>query len=112
MITRKAKSNIKAVFVGSALFCFSGMSFANQWVSNATISQLGTYQHDAGHFVWLSTGVVAECLNRVPGNPTLYFRDDRPGGKSMMATLTTALVANRRVDVQVNGCDIVEVYLK
>ncbi len=112
MVTSKNKPNIKAAFVGAAIFFFSSVCVANQWVSNTTVYQLGTYQHSSAHFVWLSTGVVADCQRANPGNPSLIFFDDQPGGKSLMATLTTALVANRKVVVQVNGCDIVEVYLQ
>jgi hypothetical protein len=42
----------------------------------------------------------------------MSFNHDAPGGKALFAVLTTALINKRKVDVQYNGCDIVEVYLK
>jgi hypothetical protein len=90
----------------------SGACFANQWINDTQVIQVGTYQNSPGHYVWFASGSPSECVSAVPRNPTLNFNEANPGGKSLLATLTTALVANRKVTVQVSQCNIVEVYLK
>ena len=87
-------------------------AMANEWVNDTQIVQMGAYQHSPGHFVWLSSGVVSECQQVAPANPSLHFSDDSAGGKAMLAIIMTALVTKATVNVQVDGCDIVEVYLK
>jgi hypothetical protein len=42
----------------------------------------------------------------------MNFDDSKAGGKALMATLISALVSKRKVDLQVEGCQIVEVHLK
>lgn len=103
---------MKSVAFCVVLLLTGSVGFANEWVADVEVVKLGTYQHSAAHFVWLSSGSPAECQSAVPQNPTLGFLDSEPGGTSMFATLTTALVKNRKVDVQVNRCEIVEVYLR
>lgn len=88
-----------------ALCLLSGMVWAASWISSVEVVQIGTYQHASTHFVWFSASS-PECQG------VLSFNHDAPGGKALFATLTTALISKRKVDVQVNGCDIVEVYLK
>ncbi|MBO9828342.1 hypothetical protein J7373_08805 [Xanthomonas sp. A2111] len=87
----------------------SGSASANESMQNLDVVQLGTYQAHTDHFVWLSD-TPAEC--KATGNPVLHFQDDQPGGKALLAILMTALVNKRKIDVQTNGCDLVEVYLK
>lgn len=88
----------------------SGSALANESIQNVDVVQLGTYQAHADHFVWLSD-TPAEC-KAASGNHVLHFQEDQPGGKALLAVLMTALVNKRKIDVQTNGCDIVEVYLK
>lgn len=102
----------KFIICAASLYLQSGACLASQWVNDVEIVKMSTYQHSPAHFVWLSSGVVSECESAAPQNPTLVFLDNEPGGKSLMATLTTALVSKRKIDVNVNGCDIAEVYLK
>lgn len=80
---------------------------ANEWVRDVEVTQLGTYQGATHHFVW-SGSLSQECKS----SPTMYFDDSMPGGKALMLVLTTALINKRKVDYQVVGCDILEVYLK
>ena len=75
------------------------------------VVQVGTYQADTGHFVWF-TATIQECKTASPGNPVMHFNETQPGGKALLAILMTALVNKRKVDVQGNGCEIFEVYLK
>lgn len=82
-----------------------------EWLGSRTVDKLGTYQHATGHFVWLS-GSVGGCKYADIYNSTLRFDESSLGGKSLMEVLKTAIVYRRTVDVQVNGCDIVEVYLR
>lgn len=42
----------------------------------------------------------------------MYFDESKPGGKSLMAVLLSALVNKRKVDYQAAGCDILEFYIK
>jgi len=42
----------------------------------------------------------------------MYFDEVKPGGRSLMAVLMSALVNKRKFDYQAAGCEIVEVYLK
>ncbi len=87
-------------------------SFANEWINDVEIVKVGTYQHSTLHFVWLSTGNLSECQTANPSNPVLSFDEAQLGGKSLMSVIISALMAKRKVDVQVNGCDIVEIYLR
>ncbi|MDP2576006.1 hypothetical protein Q8W40_27775 [Vibrio penaeicida] len=95
-----------------ALAAFSNTTYGNEWVNNVQVTKLGSYQHSPGHFVWLSSGVVSDCQKANPSNPVLHFSEISPGGKSLMSVLMAAVVSKTTVDVQVNGCDIVEVYIK
>lgn len=99
---------IKVFFL---LFIVSPACFANSWVRDVEVTRLGTFQQQTGHYVWLSAAV-PECAAANPSNPIITFSDDVGGGKAMMTVLTTALVAKRRIDVNVNGCVINEVHLK
>ncbi|WP_295951589.1 hypothetical protein [uncultured Xanthomonas sp.] len=92
------------------LALLSWQASANESMQNVDVVQLGTYQAHTDHFVWLSD-TPAEC-KATSGNHVLHFQDDQPGGKALLAVLMTALVNKRKIDVQTNGCDIVEVYLK
>jgi hypothetical protein len=98
----------KALFL---LLFVNSVCFANSWVRNAEVVQIGSYHRNPGHYVWLSAAV-PECAAANPSNPVIVFSDSEAGGKGLMTVLTTALIAKRKVDVNVNGCDINEVYLK
>ena len=78
---------------------------AATWVNDLEVVRMSTYQEAALHFVWFSAAN-PEC------NGLTLFNHDHSGGKALFTVLTTALVSKRKVDVQFNGCDIVEVYLK
>ncbi|QGX41519.1 hypothetical protein [Permianibacter aggregans] len=82
------------------------------WVRDVKVVQFGTYQHNTIHFVWLSSGTVPACQQQSPGNPTIHFDEASPGGKSLVSVLTAAVISKVNVDVQVTGCQIMEVYLK
>lgn len=87
------------------LCLLSGLAWGASWTNDVEVVRIGTYQHSAAHFVWFSAPV-PECQG------TLSFNHDAPGGKAMLATLTAALISKRKVDVQANGCDIVEIYMR
>lgn len=78
---------------------------ASAWVNDTEVWRLGTYQHADVHYVWFSKAN-PEC------STTPYFKEGSAGGKALMAVLTMALVNGRKLDVQFEGCDIVEVYLR
>ncbi|MEA9590105.1 hypothetical protein VC279_23650 [Xanthomonas sp. WHRI 10064A] len=80
---------------------------ASEWVRDVEVTQLGTYQAVSTHLVWFGT-LSQECKN----SPAMYFDEAKPGGRSLMAVLMSALVNKRKVDYQATGCEIVEVYLK
>jgi hypothetical protein len=84
---------------------------ANAWLNDVKIVQLGTYQDSPVHFVWTSLGTIPECA-AVSQNPVLNFSEESKGGKSLVAVLTAAIVATRNVAIQVDGCKIIEVYLR
>ena len=96
----------------AALSLFPLQGIAYEWVNDTQVEKIGTYQHDLGHFVWLTTGSVKECQQAIPENSTLKFDEGSIGGKALLTVLVTALLTKATVDVQVVGCDIVEVYLK
>ena len=98
--------------VATMVLLVSSISQANEWVHNVKVNQIGTYQHIDGHFVWFSQHPFSECQQANPSNSTLYFSENNPGGKSLLSVLLAAMMSKSNVDVQVNGCDIVEVYLK
>lgn len=104
----------KAIALAIAVGCFTATPAvrANQWVNDIQIQRVGTYQDSPIHFVWLSSGVVAECQAANSINPTLYFSEQAQAGRSLLAVLLTAVATQRNVDVQVSGCNIVEVYFK
>lgn len=87
-------------------------TYANEWANNVDVIKVGTYQDIGTHFVWLSSGIVAECQATNPSNPTLLFNEQAQGGKAIFAVLLTAIAAQRKIDVQVSGCNIVEVYFR
>ena len=102
--------SVSLAFASFVMLAFSQGASA-EWLSNRFVNQIGTYQYDTGHFVWF-TGGVGGCQYSNPGNSTLRFSESNSGGKSLMEVLRTALVYGKTVDVQINGCDIIEVYLK
>ena len=85
---------------------------AEEYVSDAEIVKIRSYQNSATHFVWTSQGNISECQEADPGNPVLFFSEQATGGKSLLAVFLTAIAANRKVDIRVNGCEIVEVFFK
>ncbi|WP_454830402.1 hypothetical protein [Pseudoxanthomonas wuyuanensis] len=93
-------------FLLLALFATSGQaSAADGFIADIKVTQIGTYQYSPGHFVWFSAAI--------PGcTTTMHFDETKPGGKALLATLTTALVGGRKVSVRYSDCDIIEVYLK
>ena len=73
------------------------------------VTQIGAYPHATGHYVWF-TARSTECANTANG--VYSFDEAQPGGKGVLAMLTTALVNNRKVLVRSSGCTITEVYLR
>ncbi|MCW5210641.1 hypothetical protein VU03_02715, partial [Desulfobulbus sp. N3] len=86
--------------------------YANEWVNDVQVTRLSAYQDKSTHYVWLSSGVVAECQAANSGNPTLLFSEKSEGGKTLMGMLMVAVITKQQIDVQVNGCEIMEVYLR
>lgn len=81
-------------------------------VSDVEITRFGSYQNSDIHYVWVSSGVVPACQTANPGNPTLFFSEKAIGGKSLLAVFLLAVTTKKKVDIQVNGCEIVEVYYR
>lgn len=90
----------------------SSANLETVWVRDVKVVQFGTYQHNSIHFVWLSSGNVPVCEQDSPSQPTLRFDENSVGGKSLVSVLTAAVISKVTVDVQVTGCQIIEVYLK
>ena len=107
-----ARRHLACLGALAALLVLPASALANSWSHDVTVTKIGAYQHGTGHFVWLSSGAVDECVAASPSNPVLSFDEANPGGKTMASLLMAALMAQRPVDVQVDGCQIVEVYLK
>lgn len=98
--------------IGLALiFLLSGQAAANELMRDVEVAQIGSYQVNTDHFVWF-TATTGECKAANPGNPVMHFNETQPGGKALLAILMTALVNKRKMDVQGNGCEIFEIYLK
>lgn len=88
------------------LLMLSGQASAvDGFIADIKVTQIGTYQYNYGHFVWFSSAIPA-C------SATMRFDESKPGGKALLATLTTALVSGRKVSVRYSDCDIIEVYLR
>lgn len=100
------------LLVITLIFATNYIAFANEWVNDVEITRLGSYQDQAIHYVWVSSGTVPACQTANPGNPTLFFSEQTVGGKSLLAVLLIAVTTKRKVDIQVNGCGIVEVYYR
>lgn len=98
-------TTLRALLAG-ALMVFSAVAGAEQQsLSNIRVVQIGAYQYSPGHFVWFSAALPG-CAS------TPRFDETKPGGKALLALLTTALVNGRKVDVRYDACDIIEIYLK
>ncbi|MCW0393705.1 MULTISPECIES: hypothetical protein [Xanthomonas] len=93
------------------LLCFSGPSFANEWMNDVEVTQMNAYQSGTGHFVWF-TSLPEECKTASPSAPIMTFDEAQSGGKGMLAIAMAALLNKRKVNVQANGCSIIEIYLK
>lgn len=96
---------VRALLFTVLLLATATVRAEQQFISNIKVVQIGAYQHSPGHFVWFS-----EALPGCTSTPS--FDESRPGGKALLALLTTALVTSRKVDVRYAGCDITEIYLK
>jgi hypothetical protein len=95
------------VMTASVLAFFSISAQAGEWMRGVEVRQLGTYQHATHHFVWFSSAPpTTQCTH------VIRFDDAVGGGKGLMAVLMAALVNKRPVDVQIDGCNIMEVYLR
>lgn len=95
--------------VAMTILAASGSAFAEQAIDNVNVTQIGTYTADTVHYVWFS-GISPECSAASPG--VYSFNEALPGGKAVLASLTTALVNNRKVMVRSSGCAITEIYLR
>jgi hypothetical protein len=84
---------------------------AAEFLQEIKVSQLGTYTHNSTHYVWFSQ-TPQECLTLSPQSPAMSFDETQAGGKSMMATLMSALLNDRKVSLRSQGCQILEVYLR
>lgn len=78
-------------------------------LSDVQVTQIGTYQDNPSHFVWF-TKRGEQCALDPPA--VHQFSDDKASGAALHATLMTALVNQRKLDVRVYGCQIHEVYLR
>lgn len=78
-------------------------------LTNVQVTQIGTYQDTPSHFIWF-TQRGEQCALEAP--PVHHFSDSQGSGAALHATLMTALVNQRKVDVRVYGCRIHEVYLR
>ncbi|WP_254459586.1 hypothetical protein [Xanthomonas sacchari] len=90
---------------------FSGQSFANEWMNDVEVTQINAYQSGTGHFVWF-TALPQECKTASPSASIMTFDEAQSGGKGMLAIAMAALLNKRKVNVQADGCRIVEIYLK
>lgn len=78
-------------------------------LSDVQVTQIGTYQDVPTHFIWFTKRGTQCALE----SPSVHrFSDDNGSGAALHATLMTALVNQRKLDVRVNGCQIYEVYLR
>ncbi|MDL5364120.1 hypothetical protein QSH18_00700 [Xanthomonas sp. NCPPB 2654] len=103
---------MKKNWIGLALlWLLSSQAGANELMRNVEVTRIGSYQVNTDHFVWF-TATTGECKAANPGNPVMHFNETQPGGKALLAILMTALVNKRKTDVQGNGCEIFEVYLR
>jgi hypothetical protein len=82
---------------------------AMEVLTDVHVTQIGTYQDDPQHFVWF-TKLGEQCASDVL--PTHRFSDNQGSGAALHATLMTALVNQRKLDVRVDGCQVFEVYLR
>jgi hypothetical protein len=107
MFTTSFGRCVAFVVLAAVLAVFSVSAQAGEWMRGVEVRQLGTYQHATHHFVWFSTAPpTSQCTH------VIRFDDAVGGGKGLMAVLMAALVNKRPVDVQIEGCAIVEVYLR
>lgn len=96
----------KSMVVASLLLLASNAVNASEWMRGVEVTRIGTYQHSTVHFIWFSAAPpTTQCTN------VISFDDAVGGGKGLLAVLMAALINKRRIDVQVEGCRIVEVYL-
>ncbi len=91
---------------------FSSSTLANEWINNVDVIQVGAYSDNNNHFVWLAQGAAPECRAANSANPVYNFADNTPGGKAILAMLLMALTSKRQVNIQAQGCKIVELNLK
>lgn len=103
---------MKKIIFLLVFFVSCSQVYANEVVSDVEITRLGSYQDRDIHYVWVSSGVVSACQTANPGNPTLFFSEQAVGGKSLLAVFLLAVTTKKKVDIQVNGCEIVEVYYR
>lgn len=104
---------MKRLAIGAMLassVVFSSAS-ANEWINTVQVTQVGGYTANNNHFVWLKQGVAPECRAANPNNPVYNFSDATPGGKGILAMLMLAVTGGRTVNIQAQGCTIVEVHL-
>lgn len=99
----------KIIFL--CLWMLSTSAQATEWLHDLEVIKVGTYQSATVHFVWF-TATFPGCTKATPSNPVMNFDDTKAGGKALLATLISALVSKRKVDVQAEGCQIIEVHLK
>lgn len=110
MLTRKKM--IKQLMFTTLVIINATVALAADVVSDVETTRFGRYQNSDIHYVWVSSGVVPACQTANIGNPTLFFSEKAVGGKSLLAVFLLAVTANKKVDIQVNGCEIVEVYYR
>lgn len=96
----------QSITVAGFLLLASNAANAAEWMRGVEVTRIGTYQHASHHFVWFSVAPpTTQCTH------VMRFDDAAVGGKGLMAVLMAALINKRSIDVQVDGCNIVEVYL-
>lgn len=82
---------------------------AMEVLTDVYVTQIGTYQSNPDHFVWFTKRGEQCGLDVLP---THRFSDGQGSGAALHATLMTALVNQRKLDVRVDGCQVFEVYLR
>lgn len=98
--------NLMKLGVVSVALGFACEALAGEWIQNVKVQKISGYQHGEKHFVWFSEQS-PEC-----DKSSVTFLDSSLGGRSMLSLLLSAQMSQVNVDVQVEGCELLEVYIK
>lgn len=81
-------------------------ALAAQWLKDVKIQKISGYQYSEKHFAWFSEKA-PDC-----DKSSVTFVDGSSGGRSMLTLLLSAQMAQVNLDISVDGCDLIEVYVK